>query len=142
MITDGLAYDLRVGQMVVFGLESSPKVNPEKFWAFHGVRFLVKRVAAVEGDIVDFENTRVRVPKGHFWALGDNASMSYDSRAFGPVPLSNLRAVLVGYVATSPFRFGGIAGTDAWHAVRSFFSVVPASFLSFCRTFRPLAGSK
>jgi len=32
------------------------------------------------------------VPAGHFFALGDNRDNSLDSRAFGAVPLANLRA--------------------------------------------------
>ena len=37
------------------------------------------------------------VPKGHFFAAGDNRMRSHDSRAFGPVPLADVlgRAVLV-----------------------------------------------
>ena len=119
-IADGRAYDLRVGQMVTFCVEHSETVNPARFRAFHGIGFYTKRVAALGGDTVDFQNARVRVPEGHFWALGDNPPQSYDSRAFGAVPLSNLRSVHLVYVDRKlPFRLGLIAGTDLSHAVRT-----------------------
>ena len=119
-IADGRAYDLRVGQMVTFCLEHTETVDPASFRAFHGIAFYGKRVAALGGDTVDFRNMRVRVPEGHFWALGDNPPQSYDSRAFGAVPLSNLRSVNLVYVdAKFPFRLGLIAGTDLSHALRT-----------------------
>jgi signal peptidase I len=34
----------------------------------------------------------VRVPAGHYWALGDNRDNSHDSRFYGPVP----RAAIIG----------------------------------------------
>jgi type IV secretory pathway protease TraF len=119
-IADGRAYDVRVGQMVTFCLEHTETVDPASFRAFHGIAFYNKRVAALGGDTVDFQNMRVRVPEGHFWALGDNSSQSHDSRAFGAVPLSNLRSVHLVYVdAKFPFRLGLIAGTDLSHALRN-----------------------
>ncbi|KAK9468833.1 peptidase S24/S26A/S26B/S26C [Lipomyces arxii] len=83
---------------------------------------ICKRVAALPGDIVycnempsynvsdnsidipsevataQLGNERtgkfVRIPEGHVWILGDNASASLDSRAYGPVP----QALIVGKV--------------------------------------------
>ena len=115
--------------MVTFCVEHSETVNPARFRAFHGIGFYTKRVAALGGDTVDFQNARVRVPEGHFWALGDNPPQSYDSRAFGAVPLSNLRSVNLVYVdAKFPFRLGLIAGTDLSHAVRSIECALRTSF--------------
>jgi len=39
---------------------------------------------------------RVRVPHGHVWLEGDNASRSRDSRYYGPVPISLLTGRIVG----------------------------------------------
>jgi len=36
------------------------------------------------------------VPGGMFYALGDNASQSYDSRNYGPVPKDNIIGRVLG----------------------------------------------
>jgi signal peptidase I len=72
---------------------------------------LIKRVVAVGGDRVTFENGRivvngtlvhpstaprvqrpftVIVPKNTLFVMGDNERISYDSRFFGPVPLKDV----------------------------------------------------
>ena len=48
-------------------------------------RLLVKRVAALPGDIP--AGALDRVPSGHLYVLGDRGADSRDSRQFGPVPL-------------------------------------------------------
>jgi type IV secretory pathway protease TraF len=54
--------------------------------------FACKRAMGLAGDVVeDIKGTRMIVPAGHIWVLGDNPPESYDSRRFGAVPLSNLR---------------------------------------------------
>jgi signal peptidase I len=89
-----------------------------------GGPYLIKRVVAVAGDIVELQRGRLlvngeapaepylgdgiaatvsvparRVPDAHVFVLGDNRAPlgSRDSRAFGPVPLANVsgRAALV-----------------------------------------------
>ena len=69
---------------------------------------VLKRVIGVEGDTVlvdpsgerrGAEEAWVRVPKGHVWLAGDNASNSTDSRDYGPVPRGLLKGKVVGRVS-------------------------------------------
>ena len=46
----------------------------------HDGKLLVKRIAAVGGDIVEKNGTSMTVPEGCYYVLGDNADSSYDSR--------------------------------------------------------------
>ena len=73
---------------------------------------LVKRVAAVEGDIVRSPKTgkHITIPRGHCWIEGDNAACSRDSSSeYGPVPT----ALITGRVAAvvwPPWRAGPVGG--------------------------------
>ncbi|OMJ75797.1 hypothetical protein SteCoe_24976 [Stentor coeruleus] len=51
---------------------------------------LCKRIMGVAGDIIVHEGTEYLIPEGHVWIEGDNKSQSFDSRNFGPIPLSLL----------------------------------------------------
>ena len=46
----------------------------------HDSSYLVKRIAACEGDTLVHQNTIVTVPENCFYVLGDNAANSHDSR--------------------------------------------------------------
>jgi len=55
---------------------------------------ICKRIIGLPGDIVCVDPTgeyapsteHLLVPKGHVWVAGDNASLSRDSRTYGPLP--------------------------------------------------------
>jgi signal peptidase I len=78
----------------------------------------IKRVLAVGGDVVEltddsiivngiahplagepvpFDRKTITVPDGYLYLLGDNHAGSYDSRGFGPIPMSDV----VGHVRTT-----------------------------------------
>lgn len=57
--------ELDVGDIVVFR---------------HEGRLLVKRIAAVPGDVIDRNGVEISVPTDGYYMLGDNPSNSYDSR--------------------------------------------------------------
>lgn len=56
-------------------------------------QYICKRVTGLPGDQVrtGFISTEI-VPRGHVWLEGDNASNSFDSRAYGPVPQGLIRS--------------------------------------------------
>lgn len=74
--------ELEVGDVIVFR---------------HEGKLLVKRIAAVGGDIVEHKGRRLIVPEGCFYVLGDNTESSYDSRYWEEpfVQKQNLLALLV-----------------------------------------------
>lgn len=46
----------------------------------HDEKLLVKRVAAVDGDVIEHNGQTLTVPEDCFYVLGDNTEHSYDSR--------------------------------------------------------------
>lgn len=46
----------------------------------HGDSYIVKRIAACEGDILIHQQAQVTVPRNCYYVLGDNAENSHDSR--------------------------------------------------------------
>lgn len=54
---------------------------------------ILKRIRAMPGDSVAVDGLRsMVVPDGHVWLQGDNGPQSTDSRHYGPVPMSLIRA--------------------------------------------------
>ncbi|MBI4181366.1 MAG: signal peptidase I [Candidatus Aenigmarchaeota archaeon] len=80
------------GDIVMFRSPSDPS------------RVYVKRVAGLPGDAICQEGHPAcrdpahqrTVPPGAFFALGDNASVSYDSRQAGFIPVANLTGKVIG----------------------------------------------
>jgi len=74
-------------------------------------RILVKRVLALEGDVVKtlppYPDQEVVVPKGHVWVEGDDPFFSDDSNRFGPVHRALLDSKLV-MIIWPLNRFGSI----------------------------------
>jgi len=64
---------------------------------------ICKRVLGLPGDVICVDPTgeyapsmeHVVIPKGYLWIVGDNASMSRDSRVYGPVPMALVRGRVV-----------------------------------------------
>jgi signal peptidase I len=59
----------------------------------------IKRVAAGPGDRVRIAAGILRLDRDEAWLLGDNGSVSVDSRRYGPVPIDAL-------VGRAWFRYG------------------------------------
>ena len=66
---------------VVYGLRNFPEPQVGDIIAFeHEGSLLVKRIAAAEGDMVEWRGKGLVVPSGEYFVLGDNEEHSYDSR--------------------------------------------------------------
>ena len=72
-----------------------------------------KRVAAVEGEYVrvrgphgmGLNSDRIKIPPGHVWLAGDNASNSTDSRTYGPVSLGLIKGKVFWKMSLRPWTF-------------------------------------
>ncbi|KAG2554763.1 mitochondrial inner membrane protease subunit 2-like isoform X1 [Panicum virgatum] len=70
-------YEFSHGDVILFKCPSNHK------------ELFVKRLIALPGEWVQLPGYPkvTKIPEGHCWVEGDNAARSWDSRAFGPIPL-------------------------------------------------------
>ena len=71
-----------------------------------------KRIAGIEGYCGYMKgawrgapDSKVIVPRGYCWTLGDNRSVSRDSRHFGPVPLVSVMGKIMWRLGPEAFNF-------------------------------------
>ncbi|CAG9940636.1 unnamed protein product [Clonostachys rosea f. rosea IK726] len=84
---------LRVGDLVLYRIPVSDNANG------------IKRLIGLPGDYVSMntpgspgEERMIQVPEGHCWIVGDNLTVSRDSRSFGPVPLALIKGKVLAKV--------------------------------------------
>ncbi len=65
--------ELKVGDIIVFE---------------HEGKQVVKRIAAVSGDVMEHTGQHLTVPDGCFYVLGNNSGNSYDSRRWSEISVS------------------------------------------------------
>ena len=101
--------------MIAEGHSMVPVINPGAILVvckvFYGVRlpgsgsYLVRWGVPETGDVVVFytplgemavKRCERTFPEDEFYALGDNAPQSYDSRNYGPVPYNNIIGKVLG----------------------------------------------
>lgn len=78
--TESMEPTLKTGSLIL-GLRIFDELKTGDIIIFkHGDSYLVKRIAACEGDILIHQQAQVTVPENCYYVLGDNAENSHDSR--------------------------------------------------------------
>ena len=78
--TESMEPTLKTGSLIL-GLRCFDDLQSGDIIIFrHDGSYLVKRIAACEGDSLIHKNTIVTVPENCFYVLGDNTDNSHDSR--------------------------------------------------------------
>lgn len=78
--TESMEPTLKTGSLIL-GLRCCDDLQNDDIIIFrHDGSYLVKRIAACEGDSLIHQETEVTVPENCFYVLGDNTDSSHDSR--------------------------------------------------------------
>lgn len=130
VIVDGRpGYEPAVGDIVSFTNPAEPGSYPlvKRVMGLEGDRIAVRKgrlyrndepwpwpIHLPEGEKVKVRDMELKVPPGHFFAVGDNINSSFDSFQFGPVPLGSINGE-VRFIYWPPGRFGklGVGPADA-----------------------------
>lgn len=102
--SDSMEPTLEAGSLIL-GLRIHGELEKEDVIIFrHDGTYMIKRIAAIEGDIIVHNGQTQTVPAGCFYVLGDNQSNSHDSRYWEDpyVKLEDVMAKLLLPIDTSP----------------------------------------
>lgn len=115
--------DLAVGQIVVFQRPHNDDSWSSELPSWPPARgeWLIKRVAAVPGDLVPpgipaqaTSDRNAVVPAGRLVVLGDNHISSYDSRSVGYIPADRLLGVVLRPIAVRDRGRSGPGTAGTW----------------------------
>lgn len=66
---------------------------------------VIKRVAGVPGERIDFGSGPVALDPGEYFIVGDNKEASLDSRSLGPVDIWDIKGKVIGDFRFNTFKF-------------------------------------
>jgi signal peptidase I len=66
---------------------------------------VIKRIAGVPGERIDFGSGPVALDPGEYFIVGDNKEASLDSRSLGPVDIWDIKGKVIGDFRFNIFKF-------------------------------------